>query len=79
MIVILYFVEPDVARFDSVKELFFEVTRRPPLSGDVDAPFNPREFISRSANKVETVRMVKVEMTNHCPVFVDATSTKNFI
>jgi hypothetical protein len=53
--------------------LFFKVTGFPPLGGDIDASFNPREFVPRSANKIETVRMVKVEMTNHCAIFVDAT------
>jgi hypothetical protein len=59
--------------------LVFEVTSFPPLWGDVDTSFNPGEFIPRSANKIETVRMVEVEMTNHCAIFVDPTSTKDFI
>jgi hypothetical protein len=59
--------------------LVFEVTGLPPLGGDVDAPFDPRKFIPRSANKIETVRMVEIEMANHCAIFVDATSAKDFI
>jgi hypothetical protein len=59
--------------------LVFEVTGFPPLGGDVDTSLDPLEFMPRSANKIETVRMVKVEMANHCAIFVDPTSTKDFI
>tara|TARA_Y100000361_G_C10934136_1_gene225405 strand:+ start:105 stop:383 length:279 start_codon:yes stop_codon:yes gene_type:complete len=41
-IVILYFVEPDVSRFNAVKEVLLKRTPLPPFGGDVDASLDPR-------------------------------------
>jgi hypothetical protein len=55
------------------------LTLSPPLFSNVDAAFNPRKFGTRSRNELQAVRMAKIEMANHCAIFVDPAASEDFI
>jgi hypothetical protein len=74
-----YFVEPDITCSDAVEQLFFEVTGFPPLGSDVDASFDPGEFLPTARYKVESIRVVEIKMKNNRAITVGATSAEYFI
>jgi hypothetical protein len=69
---ILYFVEPDVSRFNSVEDGIFNsgVCGIPESSVEVDASFNPRSIMPFKLHELKNIGVVNIKMGNHSAVLI---------
>ena len=81
IVIVLYFVEPDVAGFDSVKDGVsnFSSGVEPSFFCKVDASFNPGSFGTRKPHELKDIAVIDVKMTYDSTVLVRAAPSKCFI
>ena len=51
----------------------------PPTFSDVDASFDPWQFVAWCSNKLKGITMTKVKVADHSAVFIHATATEDLI
>jgi hypothetical protein len=79
--IVFYFVEPDVAGFDSVKDGVsnFSSGVEPSFFCKVDASFNPGSLGTRKLHELKDIAVTDIKVANDSAILVRATSSKCFI